>query len=356
MKFKFLILVLTGAVALILILLPLFRENSKEGNHVAQPAQRAALPQPRGVESNEALKELHSMLVDDFLSTNSEASVTSSIARQLICERLNTNRAFLVWATNAAKSVILRFITNGNVPVYGATSLTADALEFNKVTAFVLFGLQADARFDPNPSTEGPLDFVVEGGIHPTIQRIENGYRMESYQINPQSWKWAPRKIGRMDWSSAAAPLDKNQVDRLARNAFQEMTGLGLDTFDVETKIETPGILNPDAVHPDVTVTGIPNARLYSIPKDYLFPFATFKYGDSGSVRVPFSGEMVQTSPGRGEFVSLFAITSKRGAMFELGEEFLGHGTWEQKFLAEVRAMNTEERERVYRRIFNFSH
>ena len=87
-------------------------------------------------------------------------------------------------------------------------------------------------------------------------------------------------------------------------------------------------------------------------PKDYVYPFAIFSYDDKRPIRVAFSGEMVQTSAGRGEFVNLFAVVRKTEAIFELGEEFLGKGTWEQAILDNVHSLNTEQRGEVYRRIF----
>jgi hypothetical protein len=61
---------------------------------------------------------------------------------------------------------------------------------------------------------------------------------------------------------------------------------------------------------------------------------------------------MVQTSPGHGEFVSLLAIVSKTEAVYELGEKFIGQGTWESNLLNQVNSMNTEQRGAVYRRLF----
>ena len=306
--------------------------------------------------TSENIRDLRKLLVDDYHSTNEVDgkldSITSLLAHQLIAERLKTNDAFLKWATNAATSVIARFMLQGSSPIYGSRGFKVDALHFYKVTVSALTGFEAKADYDPNPSNEGPLDFMLEGGIRPTLLRVQNGYRMEGYQIDPESWKRAPRNIGRMDWSFSVAPLDKNQVDTLARRAFHEMTGLDLSDFNAEAKIRTPEILNPEAVHSDVKVTGNINARLFSKPKDYVYPFAIFQYDKLDPALVFFSGEMVQTSAAHGEFVSLFAGVRKTEAIFELGEKFLGQGTWEQEFITKVRAMNTEERGQVYRRVF----
>ena len=38
--------------------------------------------------------------------------------------------------------------------------------------------------------------------------------------------------------------------------------------------------------------------------------------------------------------------------IFELGEKFLGQGTWEQDMLDQVNSMDTEQRGQVYRRVF----
>lgn len=113
-------------------------------------------------------------------------------------------------------------------------------------------------------------------------------------------------------------------------------------------------IRNPDAVHPEVAIAGNLTAKLYT-PKDYLYPFADFRFDDSGAAHranVAFSGEIVQTTPGHGEFVKLFAVVRKTEAIFELGEKFLGKGTWEQTLLDRVRSLNTDERGQIYRRVF----
>jgi hypothetical protein len=158
-----------------------------------------------------------------------------------------------------------------------------------------------------------------------------------------------------MDWSSAVSPLDKGQVGTLVYHAFHEMTGLDLGSFQLATtKIDVQGILDSNAVHPEVSVTGNLNAKLYT-PKDYRYPFAEFQYDDTTPKHEPhvaISGEMVQTSPGHGEFVKLVTLVRKTGAIFELGEEFLGQGTWEQSMLNNVRSLDTDQRGQVYKRIF----
>jgi len=182
---------------------------------------------------------------------------------------------------------------------------------------------------------------------------VQNAYRTERYQLNPTTTAWgrSRRNIGPMDWSGAVAPLDKGQVDELARKAFHAMTGMNLDSFNVQTKIDIEKFPNPNAVHTDVTVASDSKIKILT-PKDVVYPFAIIKYGDANSVHVPFSGEMVQTSPGRGEFVSLLTIVNQSEAVFELGEKFLGQGNWERNMLDQVNSMNTEQRGEVYRRLF----
>jgi hypothetical protein len=335
MKQKMLILTAIGVAAVCVVLLLHVRSNKE--TEISQAAPSAA--QPSGV-TNAALPELHTLVVDDYHSTNSHVSITSAIAHELIAEQLRTNEAFLEWATNAVTMTITQFVQNASISIYGSSGLTPDALKFRKVTAEAPVGLHAEVVYDPNPSAEGPLAFIVEGGIHPTIQLVRNPYRTEMAQLYPYTMR-SPRKIAPMDWSCAVAPLDKGQVDGMARQAFHAMTGVNLDSLNVQTKIETEDFPNrTDA-----------NRKTFSA-KDVVYPFAIFKYGDSNSVRVPFYGEMVQTSPGHGEFVSLLAIVSKTEAVYELGEKFIGQGTWESNLLNQVNSMNTEQRGAVYRRLF----
>ncbi|MGO8766087.1 MAG: hypothetical protein ACLQSR_13250 [Limisphaerales bacterium] len=353
MKQKMLILLVIGAAAVCVAVLLHVRSNKEtETSPGAPDASQTRALQP-SVITNPALPELHTLLVDDYHSTNSHAAITSAIAHELIAEQLRTNEAFLEWATNAVISTITQFVQNVSIPIYGSAGLTGDTLKIRKVTADAPVGLHAEAVFDPNPAVEGPLEFIVEGGIHPTLQLVQNAYRTERYQLNPTTTAWgrSRRNIGPMDWSGAVAPLDKGQVDELARKAFHAITGMNLESFNVETKIDIEKFPNPNGVHADATVATDSKIKILT-PKDVVYPFAIIKYGDANSVRVPFFGEMVQTSPGRGEFVSLLAIVSKTEAVYELGEKFLGQGTWESNMLKQVNSMNTTQRGEVYRRLF----
>ena len=307
------------------------------------------------VATNQNIAEIGKLLVNDYHSTNEHDAITSALAHELIAEELRTNAVFLEWASNITKAVISHFMTNGNVPVYGSAGFTIDALQLDKVTVNGMVGMYAMATYDPDPTNEGPLEFIVEGGIHPTLLRVQNSYRLINYQLSPERWKQSPRNIGRMDWSSAMSPLDKGQISTLAYHAFHEMTGLDLGSFQLETtKINVEGILNPNAAQHEVSVTGNLKAKLYT-PKDYRYPFAEFRYDDTTpkhEPRVAFSGQIVQTSSGHGEFVELSAVVRKTEAIFELGEGFLGQGTWEQSMLDNVRSLDTEQRSQVYKRIF----
>lgn len=210
-----------------------------------------------------------------------------------------------------------------------------------------------------SPSGDWQNEVLSKLGSTPQDQvlkkMVQDQYRVETYQLDPELWKRYPRHIGRTDWSHAMQPLDKELVRSLAYRAFNEMTGLELSSFSLEkSEVSAEAIRNPDAAHPEVTITGNINAKLYT-PKDNPYPFADFRFDDNGGAhpaRVAFSGEMVQTSPGHGEFVNLFAVVRKTEATFELGEKFFGQGTWEQAVLDSVRSLNTEERGQVYRRIF----
>jgi hypothetical protein len=308
------------------------------------------------VATNQSITNIRKLLVEDYHSTNEHDSMTSALAHQLIAEQLKTNTAFLEWASNATVSVILEFATNADVPIYGISGLTADTLQLDKVSVNGQVGLYAEAEYDRDPTNEGPLEFIVEGGIHPTLLRVQNRYRLITYQLSPQQWGRDGRKIGRMDWSQAAQPLAKEQVDTLARKAFHEMTGLDLSSFQIrQTKIDIEPIVNPDASHSGVTVTGNLNARLYT-PQDKVYPFVEFRYDDTTPAHpanVAFSGQMVQTSTRQGQFVELFAVLRKTEAVYELGEKFLGQGTWEQPLLDHVNSLNTDQRGEVYRRIFS---
>lgn len=294
--------------------------------------------------------ELKKVVVPAFPCTNFHDNITCAIAHQLIAEQLRTNDAFLNWASNAAKMTVLEFFEHQDVPVYRSAGLTAETLQIQNVTVNGLVGIYAELAYDPDPAHEGSLDFLVEGGIRPTILRIENGYRMAAHQLFPGYWDQCPRQIGRTDWSGATAPLDDSQINRLAQKAFYEMTGRELSSFHLQnTKIDTTGVPNPDAPQKAV-FTGNLSGKINS-RNDFVYPFATFSFDDGNFFQVAFSGEMLQTTPGHGEFVELFAPMRKTEAIFELGEKFLGQGTWEQAMLDKVRSLNADERGQIYRRI-----
>jgi hypothetical protein len=249
-----------------------------------------------------------------------------------------------------ARTTITDFVKNERVSVYGTANFSADALQFDKVTVDSWNGLYARAYYDPTPNSEGPLEFVVEGGIHPLITRIQNGYRMEKYQLDSSLWTSAPRNLGHMDWSGATVPLDKSVVKTMVEQAFHELTGMDMALLHIEPEISIPEVLNKDASHPGEIVAGEnPQARLYS-SKDYVYPFAIFSINYTNVIL--FEGEIVQTSAGRGVFVSITTLKRNTLALFDFGEKFLGQGTWEKNMLDQVNSMNSEQRGEVYRRMF----
>ena len=155
-----------------------------------------------------------------------------------------------------------------------------------------------------------------------------------------------------MNWSGAGTPLAKSSVQTMMGDAFKACSGLELSSFAVEPKISFPKLLNTDVSHPSEKVAGDnSHAKLYS-SKDYVYPFATFSTGYTNASQIAFEGEILQTSPGHGEFVSLSILQRNTDALFDLGEKFLGQGSWEKSVVDQVNSMNTEERGQVYRRIF----
>jgi len=241
-----LVCVLVAGLALV-FWLKQSQKPAEAPNVVETPTIRPDADQP--VVSNQSIAELRNLLVADYHSTNEHDAITSALTHELIAERLRTNAVFLDWASNVTKSVILRFVTNGSIPVYGSSGLTADSLQLCKVTANGMVGMYAEAVYAPNTTNEGPLEFIVEGGVHPTRLRVQNSYRLVSYQLSPERWARSQRKIGRMDWSGAVQPLDKEEANTLSRHAFREMTGLDLDSFHLgKTKIDSERIRQLDGI------------------------------------------------------------------------------------------------------------
>ena len=291
------------------------------------------------VAQTNGLVKLHQVL-RDYGSTNNESFMTSILVRQLIAEQLLANEGFLEWGTNAAKMAIVKFL-NGDVPIYEVSNVNPDDLKIEHVTVFAKSGLHVDIRYHA-------LQITVDGGTNLIVTMVENPYKMEDYQIDPS------HRRERMDWSHAARPLDKHLVDRMARDAFAQMTARNLDEFKVTPDIQTPDILNFDVKRPDVQVTGIPGANLIS-STDKVYLFAQFFYRIQGSAYCPFNGEVVQTSDGHGEFVKLFAPVGSPDAMLSLAKKFLAPQSenWDQNLLDQVRSMNTEQQGEVYRRVFS---
>jgi hypothetical protein len=139
-------------------------------------------------------------------------------------------------------------------------------------------------------------------------------------------------------------------VRAMVAQAFHALTGKELADLKINLSITTPKILNTDASHSGQTVTGENlHAKIYSA-NDYVYPFATFTTDHTNAF--PLEGEIVQTSPGHGEFVYIMALQRSKEGLFDLGEKFLGQGTWERSVLDQVGSMDDEQRGEVYKRIF----
>jgi hypothetical protein len=288
--------------------------------------------------TSQSADELRTLL-RQHSSTNNDQVIASALAGQLIAEQLRTNRAFLMWATNTARNSISRLL-GAKLPIYGVTNISPDDIRIDAVTAMARTGVRAECSY-------GSLYIVVEGGTNPIVTMVKDPYHLADYLLD------LPRGREPKEWSQAQSPLDKDQVDRMARAAFMVMTGRDLDSFNVQATIKTPEVLNRNVEHPEVKVTGVPGAKLIS-RHDNVYPFAFFSYSPPSSSYRPFSGELMQTKPGSGEFVRLFAPVGTPDAVFALAEKFLGSqsGLWEQSLLSEVRSMPEKEQAEVYRRMF----
>jgi hypothetical protein len=341
------------AITFVVALLLLFRFRESLGNgKVSSRSTPQAQPPTNLAEVPANKPETLQEVVNDYHSTNYHASFKSAVTHELLAEQLKTNNAFLEWATNVAVTTIAQLVTNGEVPIYGTVNFSADALQFDKVTVTGWSGLYARAVYDPTPTQEGPLEFIVEGGVYPQITRIQNSYRMEKYQIDKSLWTHSPRNLGRMDWSGAVSPLDKSIVNLMLQQAFHDLTGRDLASLHLAPEMTMPKILNTAASHRSEKVAGQnSHARLYS-SKDYVYPFAIFSTGYNNPAYVSFEGEIVQTSPGQGKFVSLSVMQRNTEAVYDLGEKFLGHAGWDQDMLDQVNSMSDEQRGQVYKRIF----
>ena len=303
-----------------------------------RPAQRTESVVTNPVQQTNGFAGLHQVL-RNYGSTNDDAFMTSILVRQLIAEQLLANEDFLEWATNASRCAVVKHLLGGNIPIYEISKVTPDDLMIEHVTVFAKSGLHVDIH------CHGFL-ITVDGGTNLIVTLVENPYKMEDYQLD--------HRRERMDWSHALRPLDKSATDRMARDAFTQMTGRNLNEFKVTPDILIPAIPNFDVRRHDVQVTGIPGANIIS-SKDKSYPFAEFWYRIPGSSYCPFDGEVVQISDGKGEFVKLFAPVGVSDAMLTLAEKFLAPQSenWEQNILNQVRSLNTEQRGEVYQRVFH---
>jgi hypothetical protein len=261
-------------------------------------------------------------------------ATTSYEIRLAIADRLGTNEAFLRWATAAVSTAVCKLAQGKSAPIYGAAGLTSSNLQ---ITASAnVGGLYAEATYERDTNSDGPICFIIEGGTNPIIGSLRNPYRMEAYQLDPKAAEspFYPRKIARMDWGNAAAPLDQARVEAMAREAYIAMTGTLIPDGD-QAIIRVPAVTDWTFQDPAVQVTGKPGATVRTINNER-YPFAEFEFFDPATNDRIFRGQMVQTSPGRGEIVELFTTPSTecfQNSLIDLAQQFLP-GDWAQEVQA----------------------
>jgi hypothetical protein len=289
----------------------------------------------QGATTNDSMARLRSIARN--VSMTATGAIASYEVRGMIADRLRTNEAFLRWATNAATTAVGKLAGNAKIPIHGTKGLAADNLKLS-VDVRAAGGLYAEAVYDQNTNSEGPLYFIVEGGTNPVVGLVQNQYRMASYQLDPQSWGSSqyPRTVGRMDWGNATSPLDPSLVEGMAKEAYFAMTGSELPP-NLVPKIDVSGVTDPTVQDPDVQVIGKQGATVATV-NNQRYPFAIFQFGEPDTLNQPFSGEMFQSQPGQPEIVNLFVVPNLRNAVLELGDEFLGpsSGDWAQEVLNNV--------------------
>jgi len=346
MRTKPFILLAIGVLSLALVVL--LRSGSKPGTAITAPMRTASAMSPTSDIRRDATSTNNSRGMLQDIAANVSMTATGAVAgyevRQIIAEHLRTNEPFLRWATNTVTSAVTKLATNANIPIYGARGLTPGKLQVS-VDVKPVGGLYAEAVYDPDTNSEGPLSFGVEGGTNPLIVLVQNQYRMSSYQLDPQSWgsQQYPRNVGRMDWAGATAPLDATQVEAVARQAYFAMTANEVPPTLV-AKIDISPTTDPRVQDPSVKVIGKQGATVATV-NNQRYPFAIFQFGEPGTLNQPFSGEMVQTEPGQAQVVNLVLAANLRGAVLELGDQFLGASSenWAQEVLSSVGSTPPED-------------
>lgn len=355
MKKKLSFIAAALAVA-VLVAIFLFRQNPHVEN-VVPKTKAAAIVQVTPI----VVRETNAVAASNVISLreiarNPSLSATGATAsyemRLAIADRLNTNEAFLRWATNAVTTAVLHLTSSKDFHIHGADLTDTNALRIDvKAT---LSGLRGEASYDPDTNSRGPVQFIIEGGTNPIATMIQDPYGMANYQLNPKQAGSGtyPREVARMDWNGAAVPLDNSQVEAAARNAYLAMTGSPMPD-GVQVNIDTPPVTDGSIRDPSVQISGNQSATVATV-NNQRYPFADFTFINPETQARVFSGEMCQSSAGTGEFVELFTTQSRsavQNSVIDLGEEFLSpNGDWENEVLTKV---SSTPQDQVLKKVWN---
>lgn len=339
-KLPFILIAAVAAAFLVAILL--FRQNPQVKN---LPPEAKAKTSVQATPA--AVQETDSVVASNLISLrqiarNPSMSATGATAsyemRLAIADRLNTNEAFLRWATNAVATAVFHLASSKDFHIHGADLANTNAMRIDvKAT---LSGLRGEASYDPDTNSRGPVQFIIEGGTNPIVTMVQDPYGMAGYQLNPKQAgsDTYPRDVARMDWSSATAPLDKAQIEDAARNAYLAMTGSPMPN-GVQVNIDVPPVTDGTVRDPSIQISGNQGATVATV-NNQRYPFADFEFINSETQARVFSGEMIQSAAGTGAFVELFTTQSRSGAqnsVIDLGQEFLSpSGDWQNEVLSKL--------------------
>jgi len=349
-------ILVAAVIAAILVAIFLFRQNPQVQK--PQPEAKAKVSvqaAPLAIQETNSLDASNLTSLREIArnpSLSSTGATASYEMRLAIADRLNTNEAFLRWATNAVSTAVLHIASSKNFHIHGADLTNANALRINvKAT---LSGLRGEASYDPNTNSGGPVQFIIEGGTNPIVTMVQDPYGMATYQLNPkQAGSDAyPREVARMDWSGASAPLDKSEIEAAARNAYLAMTGSPMPD-GLQVNIDVPPVTDGTVHDPSIQITGNQSATVATV-NNQRYPFADFEFINSGTQARVFSGEMFQSAAGTGAFVELFTTQSRSGvqnSVIDLGEKFLSPtGDWENEVLS---TLGSTPQDQVLKRVWS---
>ncbi len=254
-------------------------------------------------------------------------AIASYEAREIIADRLRTNEAFRLWATNQVWRAVARIMQNPKLHIYGTSNLTTNNIAVTVDTQPV-GGLLAVACYYPDTNGSNLLTFNVEGGTNPVIEMIQDNNHLIDL-LPPQHW-------GLSDWSGATRPLDPAFIQEIAQAAYTEMSGNPLPAnlvFHCDT-----GPITDRTVHdPNVIVTGS-HSMTVATTANQRYPFASFGYKDPIWDGDTFSGQIIQTQSGQAEIVELFYPPWIQQSIMELASVFLSGESpdWPGEVLSEV--------------------